>query len=271
MQISQIERELGLALFNRAARPFTLTDAGIKFAEFARAIMRTMDECNSYMKDMAAGSAGELKIGTLPSLVTLLVSPVLANIVKTFPNVRIQITAFAPPALCESLRQGEIDFGILLAENTPPEFDVTQIRSEPLYFVSSGTHPITKKRRLISIRELRETPFVLGSPGNDYTTLIDQSLRAIGMDSYRVAVRISNFEGMKKAIRSGIGLGILPGFAVHEELKQGTLNQVQIKGANFRSRVVLIEKRKVMSSPTVENIKRILVKELANGGSTTKI
>jgi DNA-binding transcriptional LysR family regulator len=142
MQISQIEREVGLPFFDRAARPLTLTDAGVKFAEFAKIIIRTIDECSSYMKDMAAGSAGELKIGTLPSLVSLLVSPALANVVKAFPKVSVQMTAFAPPALYEALRQGEIDFGILLTENTPSEFDITAIRNEPLYFVSSATHPI---------------------------------------------------------------------------------------------------------------------------------
>jgi DNA-binding transcriptional LysR family regulator len=231
--------------------------------------MSTMDECNNYMKDMAVGSAGELKIGTLPSLVTLLVSPALANIVKALPKVSIQITAFAPPTLYEALRHDEMDFGILLAENTPAEFHVTAIRSEPLYFVCSGSPSRMQKRRSMSIRELRDVPFVLGSPGNDYTMLIDQSLRAIGMDGYRAAVRISNFEGMKKAIRAGIGLGILPEFAVHEELKQGTLNRVHIKGANFTSRVVLIERRRVMSLPTVENVKRILVQELTNGAPTT--
>jgi DNA-binding transcriptional LysR family regulator len=217
------------------------------------------------MKDMAAGSAGEIRIGTLPSLVTMLVTPVLANIVKTFPKTHIQINAFAPPALYEALRQGEIDFGILLAENTPVEFAVASIGREPLLFVCSATHPVTQKRRPVSIRDLRNTPFVLGSPGNDYTTLIDQSLRAIGLLSYRAAVRISNFEGMKIAIRSGIGVGILPRFAVQEELKQGSLERVHVRGANFSSRLVLIEKRKMMPLPTVENIKRIFVEKIAKG------
>jgi DNA-binding transcriptional LysR family regulator len=265
MQISQMEREVGLPLFDRAARPLTLTDAGTKFGEFAKLIVHTIDECRSYMNDMAAGSAGELKIGALPSLVSFLVSPVLANVVKAFPNVNLQITAFGPAGVYEALRHGEIDFGILLAENPPPEFVTTPIRREPLYFVISGTHPIAQKRGAVSIQELRKTPFVLGSAAHDYTAMINQSLRAIGVDTYRVAVRISNFEGMKKAIHSGIGLGFLPRFAVHEELKKGTLKQVHVKGADFTSRMVLIETRKLLCLPTVENIKKILIKELATG------
>jgi len=266
MQIAQMERELGLALFNRAARPFTITDAGTKFAEFAKVIVGTMDECQSYMKGMVDGSAGELSIGALPSLVVLLVSPVIAGVAKAFPNAKIQITAFAPPALYEAIRQREIDFGILLAKNTPPEFNVTPIRTEPIYFVRSATHPSTNKRRSLSIKELRETPLVLGSPEYDYTMLVDQSLREIGVDRYKVAMRINNFQGVIKAVRSGIGLGILPRFTVQDELKQGTLHQVHVKEANFSSQIVLIENRKVLSLPTVENIKRIFVKELAKAG-----
>jgi DNA-binding transcriptional LysR family regulator len=264
MQISQMEREVGLPLFDRAARPLTLTDAGVKFSEFAKLIVRTIDDCSGYMKDMAAGSAGELRIATFPALVNFLVSPVLVNVVKSFPNVSIQIVALGPPAAYEALRQGEIHFGVLLAESTPPEFLVTPIRSEPLYFVSSRKHPIALKQSIASVKNLRETPFVLGSSGHDYTVMIDQSLRRLGVDSYRVALRISNFEGMKKAVQSGIGLGILPRFAVYEELKKGTLKQVHVKGANFTAQMVLIESRKLFPMPTVQYVKKIFLKELAN-------
>lgn len=264
MQITQIEHTVGLPLFDRRARPLTLTDAGTKFLEFAKRILRTIDECSGYMKDMAAGSAGELRIATFPALVNFLVSPVLVNLVKSFPNVSIQIVGLGPSAAYEALRQGEIHFGILLAESTPPEFLVTPIRNEPLYFVSSKKHPLAVKKSLVSIDDLRKTPLVLGSSGHDYTAMIDKSLRGLGVDSYRVALRISNFDGMKKAVHSGIGLGILPRFAVAEELEQGTLKQVHVKGAAFMARMALIENQKVFPLPTVEYVKNIFLKELAN-------
>jgi DNA-binding transcriptional LysR family regulator len=94
--------------------------------------------------------------------------------------------------------------------------------------------------------------------------MIDQSLRGLGVDSYRVALRISNFDGMKKVVQSGIGLGILPRFAVAEELKKGTLKQVRVKGAAFTARMVLIESQRVFPLPTVEYVKTIFLKELAN-------
>jgi DNA-binding transcriptional LysR family regulator len=89
----------------------------------------------------------------------------------------------------------------------------------------------------------------------------------LGVESYRVALRISNFDGMKKAVHSGIGLGILPRFAVAEELKKGTLKQVHVKGAAFTARMVLIESQKIFPLPTVEYVKKISLRELASGDS----
>lgn len=261
MQITHIERELGLPLLDRSARPLTLTDAGMKFLEFAKAILRTIDECSGYMKDMAAGSVGELKIGTSTSIGTFLLPPVLANIVKAFPNVSIHINVLGRPAVYEALRQGEIHFGIVVTHNPPPEFLATRIRSEPLYFVSSGTHPLARKRS-VSIQELLKTPFVIGTPWHD--SMINQALRTIGVDNYPVALRISSLEGMKRAVGSGIGLGILPRFAIDEDLKRGTLSRVHVKRANFTGSLILLERRKVFSIPTVEHIKKIFLKELTN-------
>jgi DNA-binding transcriptional LysR family regulator len=75
---------------------------------------------------------------------------------------------------------------------------------------------------------------------------------------------------MKKAIRSGIGVGILPEFAVHDELKDRILDRVHVKGANFTSRVVLVKTRKLVSPPTVEDIRRILIEGLISGQSAAE-
>jgi DNA-binding transcriptional LysR family regulator len=142
MQIAQMEREICLPLLDRSARPFNLTDAGKKFLEFAEVITRKIDHCSVFMKEMAAGAAGELKIGTSTSLGAFLVPPILASIVKTFPNLQIQITVLGRPAVYEAIKQGEIHFGIVLADNPPAELVATPIRREPLYFVSCNTHPL---------------------------------------------------------------------------------------------------------------------------------
>jgi len=107
-----------------------------------------------------------------------------------------------------------------------------------------------------------DSPFVIGTQGHDYTSMIDHALGSMGVKNYRIALRISNFEGMKKAIMAGIGIGILPRFAVDAELSQGTLGRVMVKDANFSSSVILVESQRVLTMPAVEHIKRVFVTEL---------
>jgi DNA-binding transcriptional LysR family regulator len=267
MQIAQMERELCLPLLDRSARPFKLTDAGKKFLEFADLITRNVDHCSTYMKEMAAGGAGELKIGTSTSLAAFLVPPVLANIVREFPNLSIQITVLGRPAVYEAIKRGDIHFGIVLADNPPVELIATPIRREPLYFVGCKTHPLAGKRS-VKIGELVRTPFVIGTEGHDYTSMIDRALRAMEVETYSIGLRISNFEGMKKAIGAGIGFGVLPRFAVEAEIKQGILSRIHIKGANLNSSLILVENRNDFVMPTVERIKKIFLNELTYNNSS---
>jgi DNA-binding transcriptional LysR family regulator len=261
MQITQIERELGLTLLDRSARPLALTDAGKTFLEFAALMMNTIEQCNSHMKEVAAGEAGEVKIGASTSIAAFLLPEIIAQVLGNLPKVKIEISVLGRPWVYEALHQCAIHFGIVLTDTLPPEFVTKLVRKEPLCIVSSPTHPLARKSS-VEIKELTHTGFIVGTEGRDYTAMIHQILKRMGVTTYPIALRISNFEGMKRAISAGVGVGILPRFTVDRELKKKTLVTLPIPGANLASSILLIERRKIPSSPCVDRVKTLVLNEL---------
>ena len=64
-QVQRLERELGVRLFERTSRRVSLTPAGARFVERARAILAELDELRQIAADEARPAVGALRFGIL--------------------------------------------------------------------------------------------------------------------------------------------------------------------------------------------------------------
>src|SRR5688572_13537603 len=68
IQIATLEKQIGLKLFNRSERPLRLTEAGSIFLQFAREVTNKANEVDRSLRELAIGTAGEVKIGASTSV-----------------------------------------------------------------------------------------------------------------------------------------------------------------------------------------------------------
>ena len=90
-QIRDLEDELGVALFDRGAKAFRLTDAGRVFLTEARAILQGAEGAVQMVKDVAGGKRGEINVGYAPSLMVKLLPRALRCFRKSNPGVRVRL------------------------------------------------------------------------------------------------------------------------------------------------------------------------------------
>src|SRR3954471_19752448 len=66
-QIKELEKSLGVVLFERHARGVRLTDAGELLAGYARRIFALADEAEEAIEDLQGLRRGRLRIGATPT------------------------------------------------------------------------------------------------------------------------------------------------------------------------------------------------------------
>jgi DNA-binding transcriptional LysR family regulator len=116
-QIAALERELGVALFERSSRAVTLTRAGKSFQADAKAILASIEQSAKNALAAGRGERGELAIG-FTSCATFNVMPALArSYAAAFPEVGLKIREMLADELVASVIDGKTDAAIAF----PPE------------------------------------------------------------------------------------------------------------------------------------------------------
>ena len=261
-QIAKLEEQAGLQLIDRSQRHFRLTEAGEIFLVFARETLAKADEVKRLFAELNAGLKGEVKIGATRSVGVYVLPNIISSIAHEFPRVKISLFTQSRVPTYEQLKRGELDLAVVLSDSSPGGLLTKPLRSEPLCFVVSPRHDLAAKRT-VSLKELNSTPFALGIKGNEFSDMVDDLLEKQGIPRPTNGLTISSLQGRKEAARAGVGVAILPSFAVRSEIRDGSLKKLSVKGIHLdQTYLMLVEPRRKSKKTSVELIRGILEKRL---------
>ncbi|HYN70308.1 MAG TPA: LysR family transcriptional regulator [Candidatus Eisenbacteria bacterium] len=213
LAVRQLERELGVRLFDRTSRRVTPTDAGIAFA--ARAT-RILSEVEGVAEEMAE-FAGALR-GTVRASIWYHLDPALPGLLRDFvvanPAIRLSIVELPTPAAVEELRAGTLDFGVLgmALPFDLGDLETITIREEPVVLAVRSGHLLARERT-IPIARLADVPLIMGRRETSLRRTTEYVLSAAGV-SPEVILETNEIAAAVAYASIGIGGVILPRTAI---------------------------------------------------------
>ena len=130
-QIRDLERELGVELFERVPRGVELTAAGRAFLPEARLTLAQAERAQRTAQRAAAGEIGRLRVGFVEAAADAAVLPdVLGFFRMHLPAIGVSLFAMDAGQQIEALREARIELGVLY---TPPADVERWLRVEPVY------------------------------------------------------------------------------------------------------------------------------------------
>jgi DNA-binding transcriptional LysR family regulator len=266
-QIAKLEEQAGSKLIDRSQREFKLTNEGELFRKFAQGVVAETDAMQRSLQAFRNRGHGEVRIGATRSVGTYVLLDAIGKIARDFPDLKISLLTQGRALTYERLRQRSVDLAVVLAEAAPKGFFVKPLRSEPLSVVISANHPLANKK-VISREELRTVPFIVGIKGNDFSDMVEEFLQTNGLPRPIRGVTINSLQARKEAARAGIGITILPMFAVRDELERKTLKSVAVKEWRLPdTRLMIVEAHRRSPNANVELVKKVLEEHLMLGPS----
>ena len=264
-QIAKLEAQAGSKFIDRSQRQFRLTKEGELFLNFAAELVAKTDTAQQSLRALHIRVQEDVRIGTTRSVGIYVLPDVIASLAKDCPNLKFSVLTQGRTLTYERLQQGAVDVAVVLADAVPRGFFGKPLMSVPLSFVISPKHPLASKK-VISREELKTVPFISGIKGNDFSDMIDEIFEKDGMARPTGSITINNLRVRKEAVRAGVGITVLPNFAVREEVRNKTLKVLTIEGGGLSdTQLMMVDARRRSPNANVELVKKALEKKLAMG------
>ena len=144
-QVSNLEHEIGLPLFERSRSGWSPTRAGQIYLSSARQILQIRQETERRLQDLSDSQKGNLSIGVTSEHGTTTFTHIYPAFHKQFPEVTINII-LRDIILNILIRTGKLDLGILtLSEEQQTEDLYIPLAQEEILLAIPSLHPACDK------------------------------------------------------------------------------------------------------------------------------
>lgn len=204
-QVDALEEELGIILFERVGRGFTLTPSGLELLDH----VRQMGDAANRVSLAAAGQSqsieGTVRIAASEIHAALLLPPILVKLRAQQPRISIQIVASSKAS---DLRRREADIALRNFRPAEPDLVAKKVGDIPARFYATPAY----LERIGNPRlpyDLRHADFI----GIDSSGAFLKGLNALGMNltERNFPILTENYLVMWEMVKQGLGIGVLDG------------------------------------------------------------
>jgi LysR family transcriptional regulator, transcription activator of glutamate synthase operon len=214
-QIAQLERELGVLLFDRTRHRVRLTPAGEALRARTERILTEVERAEDEMHAFAGVVRGRVVVGALASVAAFHLPSVLARFHARYPGVELVVHEDVTEQLAALLRDAKLDMALVhvVDETLPPDLADSHILtetlfSEPLVLIAPRDHELRSRSR-VTAAELHAEPFVAFKSGSG----LRRVLYRMGVEGHfapRIVAESGDIGTIRGLVAAGLGISLVP-------------------------------------------------------------
>ncbi len=203
-QVTALEQELGVALFERVGRGLALTPSGLELVEHVRAMGEAASRVSLTASGQSQSIEGTIRITTTEVYAAFVLPPIIAKLRPLAPGITIEIVA---SNAVSDLRRREADIAIRNGRPTDPDLiakkvkdDLAQLYATPAYLDRIGNPS--------SLAGFSQADFI----GFDDNKPLLDGLNALGfsLTGRNFPVLTGSHLVHWELVKQGLGVGVMP-------------------------------------------------------------
>ncbi|WP_322008840.1 LysR family transcriptional regulator [Paraburkholderia sp. J12] len=237
-QLRLLQEEFGEALYQRDGRGVRLTPTGEQLAAYAARLRDSWRDAYAFRDALRGLEHGTLRIGASTTPASYRLPYLVAAFHRRYPDVKLETTSGNTSDVVGML--GVLDIALVegpVGEQLPPDTVVRPWHEDEIVAIMPRAHPLAVRLagqrgveggvagERVTLAALGEYPLVLREDGSGVRQLVERAFARAGAPM-RVALEIAGVEGVKEAVRAGMGIGFVSAMSMRHE--DGALCQVGI-------------------------------------------
>ncbi|MFM0045752.1 LysR family transcriptional regulator [Paraburkholderia sediminicola] len=231
-QLRQLQDEFGEPLYLRDGRGVRLTPAGEQLASYATRLRDTWRQAHAYRDALRGLEQGTLRIGASTTPASYLLPYLIADFHRRYPDVTLHTADGNTTDIVGAL--GSVDIAMIegpVGADLPPDTAVHAWREDEIVAIMPGTHPLAQAGGAggpgmtdglhinggrAELAAFGPHPLVLREAGSGVRQIVERAFARAGVPM-RVALEIAGVEGVKEAVRAGMGIGFVSAMSMRHE------------------------------------------------------
>jgi len=160
--VAELEKELGVVLFERRARGVIATPQGRYIIDRAARILADIERLNMDAKDYRAYRESNLRLCISPPPLVTLMNPALPRLLAAYPKLRADLKSVSTERAISLLRTGDTDLIIgptrVLEERR--EFNIIILKPFDVCCFTRRSHPLASSKT-VSPQQILDYPLIL--------------------------------------------------------------------------------------------------------------
>ncbi|WP_396148712.1 LysR family transcriptional regulator [Flavobacterium sp.] len=248
IQLKKFQDQFDIPLTEVIGRQLYVTDFGKEIALAAQKIVYEIQAINYKTSSFKGQLSGRLKISVV-STGKYVIPYFITDFLKENSAVELELDVTNKLKVIESLQYNEVDFSLvsILPENM--DIEKIDLMENRLYFVGNKEYIFSEKMNDKSIIE--NIPIIYREKGSGTRQVMERFLESNKLQLVKKMELTSN-EAVKQAVIAGLGCSIMPLIGIKNELNNGDLHIIPIKGLPLKSTWSLIWLKQKNPSPVAK-------------------
>jgi len=221
-QVKNLEQELGCRLLERIGRrKLRLTSAGQRFFKFSETSLKRYQSLTEELNELKGLQKGLLRMAAPFTTLYHLVPFALKTYITQFPNVELTILDRSQTHILELVKNGDIDFGLVLESNVPKDLTSLRWNKVRTVLMTPLGHALAEAKR-ITLKQIGKYPLILPPLTLKYRSNLEERFKKLGIDCH-VIMESSNVELSSLYVEMGLGISFATIVTDLPELKKRKL------------------------------------------------
>jgi DNA-binding transcriptional LysR family regulator len=262
--ISELEKELGVPLFERKGNRIYMTKYAVGFLPYVKKIFATLDEATARLYEMLDASVGKINLGYIYSISFDYVPRMLEIFYADQNNSRItfEFTQGLHSALIEKLKSGNINL-LLSAKPDDETIKSAAVFNQDLFVIVPKNHRLAKKNE-VCLADVKNEPLITLSRTSNIRNHLGKCFERIGAKPI-VAREVAECIGMSALVRANLGIAITP---LSPTFEGGDLKVLRFREEERRAmqrQIYLLWPRDGQLEPSVRRFRDFMIEQSRAG------
>ena len=267
LALGELEKGLGLKLFERTPRGVVPNSYGECLIRHARVVLGTLAEARDELHALQTGASGRVAMGALPAVTPGLIPQALLLLKRGSPHTRVVVQEGPMETLLPELRRGTLDMvvGRLVPSALAGDLADETLDLGAVVLVVSREHRLVKKKKL-RWSDLAGYPWVLPTVGSLQREPLENALQENGCSLPADSVETLSVHVVAGYLRSSEAIGCLSEVAAQPYIHTGVLARLPLVLPDPQRPIGMMWNRHRPASPAVLAMRDCLRRAARAGG-----